>query len=438
MNLNMNALTRFNSYNSYNSFIGITSSSYNNSNNSVNNMYNKTNNNNTLNSFSISSSYKDTYAKKLSELQSYTSDSKEFYSDFVDKFSELKRSSNSLKSYGSSSVFKEGSYGSNDANVVSTTSTNSYDASDYKIEVSQLAAGKSISYNELSSTGNDLVKDGNISINNGKSSYNFDVNTENALNNKDAINKIAETVNKANIGVSATTVEKDGKVSLKLQAATTGENSKLAVAFGSDLSKAISVKTTEEGKNAKYKVNDVDYTSESNNVKLSSTINASLNSIGKAKISSDNVDSKKIVDAVKKFANDYNKIVNLLDKNSSKSTKLEELADSFKSTKDNSSSLSEIGITVANDGKFSVNEDKLKSAVNSDYKKVKNMFGGSSGIANQTYNKVQNAMNNSKNLYPDFQFSSGDSSIYSSNNSNVIYSQYNSVYSSGLFVNSLR
>jgi len=435
MNLNMNALTRFNNYNS---FIGSTSSLYNNSNNNVNSVYNKTNNNNTLNNFSISSSYKDTYAKKLSELQSYTSDSKEFYSDFVDNFSELKRSSNSLKSYGSSSIFKEGSYGSNDTNVVSTTSTNGYDTSDYKIEVSQLATGKSISYKELSSTENDLVKDGSISINNGKSSYNFDVNTENALNNKDAINKIAETVNKANIGVSARTVEKDGKVSLKLQATTTGENSKLTVAFGSDLSNAISVKATEEGKNAKYKVNDVDYTSESNNVKLSSKSNASLNSIGKVKISSDNVDSKKIVDAVKKFANDYNKTVNFLDKNSSKSTKLEDLADSFKSTKDSSSSLSEIGITVGDDGKFSVNEDKLKSAVNSDYKKVKNIFNGSSGIANQTYNKVQNAMNNSKNLYPNFQFSSGDSSIYSSNNSNVIYSQYNSVYSSGLFLNSLR
>lgn len=432
MNLNMNALTR---YNNYNSFVGMTSNLYNNSNNNVNSVYNKTNN---FNNISISSSYKETYAKKLSELQSYTRDSKEFYSDFVDNFSELKRSSNSLKSYGSSSVFKEGNYGSNDTTVVSTTSTSSYNTSDYKIEVSQLATGKSISYKELSSSGSDLVKDGSISINNGKSSYNFDVNTENALNNKDAINKIAETINKANIGVSARTVENDGKVSLKLQATTTGENSKLTVAFGSDLSNAISVKTTEEGKNAKYKVNDVDYTSESNNIKLSSTINASLNSIGKAKISSDNIDSKKVVDAVKKFANDYNKIINFLDKNSSKSTKLEDLADSFKSTKDSSSSLSEIGITVGDDGKFSINQDKLKSVVNSDYKKVKNIFSGSSGIANQTYNKVQNAMNNSKNLYPNFQFSSGDSSIYSSNNSNIIYSQYNSVYTSGLFLNSLR
>lgn len=435
MNLSMSALTRFNNYNS---FIGMTSSLYNNSNN-VNSVYNKTNDyNNTLSNFNIFSSYNNTYAKKLSELQSYTSNSKEFYSDFVSNFSDLKRSSNALKSYGASSVFKEGNYGSNNTSIVSAASTSTYNTSDYKIEVSQLATGKSITYNELSSTGNELVKDGSISIDNGKSSYTFDVNTENALNNKDAMNKIAETVNKAGIDVKATVVEKDGKSSLKLQSTTTGENSKLAVTFGSDLNNAVSVKVTEAGKNAKYKVNDVDYTSESNTVNLSSTVKATLNGIGNAQISSDNVDSKKVVDAVKKFANDYNKVVSFLDKNSSKSTKIEGLADSFESIKNKSNSLAEIGITVEDDGRLSVNEDKLKSVVNSDYKKVKNVFGGSSGIASETYNRVQNAMNNSKNLYPSFKFNSGDSSIYSSNNSNIIYSQYNSIYSSGLFLNSLR
>lgn len=436
MNLSMSALTRLNNYNN---FIGITSSLYNNSNNNVNSVYNKTNNyNNNLNNFSVSSNFNNTYAKKLSELQSYTSASKEFYSDFVDNFSDLKRSANSLKTYGTSSVFKEGNYGSNDTSVVSATSTSTYNTSDYKIEVSQLATGKAITYNELSSTGNELVKDGSISIDNGKTSYTFNANTEKALNNKDAMNKIAETVNKADIGVKATVVEKDGKSSLKLQATATGENSKLAVTFEGNLSNATSVKTTEAGKNAKYKVNDIDYTSESNNVNLSSTVKATLNGVGKAQISSDNVDSKKVVDAVKKFASDYNKVVGFLEENSSKSTKIEGLADSFGAIKNKSNSLAEIGITVGEDGKLSINEGKLKSVVNSDYKKIKNIFGGSSGIASDTYNKVQIAMNNSKNLYPSFQFNSGDNSIYSLNNSNIIYSQYNSVYSSGLFLNSLR
>ncbi|WP_243156168.1 flagellar filament capping protein FliD [Clostridium sp. C2-6-12] len=434
--MNLSPLTRFNYYNSIS---GITSNIYNNSNYNANNVYNKTNSTNSLSNFNVSSIYNNnTYAKKLSELQSYTKDSKEFYSDFVDKFSDLKRSSSALKSYGNSSVFKEGTYGSNDTSVVSVTSTNNFNSTDYKVEVSQLATGKAITYNELSSTGKELVKDGSISIDNGKNSYTFDVNTENALNNKEAINKIAETVNKADIGVKATVVESNGKSSLKLQSATTGENSKLEVTFGGDLNASLNVKATEAGKNVKYKVNDVDYTSENNTVNLSNTVKANLNGIGKAQVSSDNVDSKKVVDAVNKFASDYNKVVSFLDKNANKSTKIEGLADSFEAIKYNKNSLSEIRITVGDDGKLSVNQDKLKNVVGSDYKKVKNIFGGSSGIASETYNKVQEAMNSSKNLYPSFKLSSGDTSIYSSNNSNIIYSQYNSIYSSGLFLNSLR
>jgi len=137
------------------------------------------------------------------------------------------------------------------------------------------------------------VKDGSISINNGQNSYDFDVNTEKALNNKDAMNKIAETVNKAGIGVKATVEEANGKSALKFESATTGVNSKLSVAFGSDLNNGISVKSTQDGKNANYKVNNVDYSSENNNVNLSYTVKASLNSVGKAEISSNNVDSKK-------------------------------------------------------------------------------------------------------------------------------------------------
>lgn len=117
--MNISELTRFNNYNS---FIGIKSSLYNNLNNNISSVNNKTNNyNNTLNNFSISSSYNNTYTKKLNELQEYTNDSKEFYSDFVDNFSDLKRSSNSLKSYGSSSVFKEGNYGSKVQNAMNNS-----------------------------------------------------------------------------------------------------------------------------------------------------------------------------------------------------------------------------------------------------------------------------------------------------------------------------
>ncbi|EKQ51321.1 MULTISPECIES: hypothetical protein [unclassified Clostridium] len=66
------------------------------------------------------------------------------------------------------------------------------------------------------------------------------------------------------------------------------------------------------------KVNSIDYSSESNNINLSSTVKASLNSTGNAEISANNIDSSKIISVVKKFTNDYNKAVNFLEDNSSK------------------------------------------------------------------------------------------------------------------------
>lgn len=435
MSLTISALTRMYAYNN---FINSSYSLYNNSNNNTSSVYNKTNNsNNTLNGFNASSSFNDTFSKKLSELQIYTNDSKEFYSNFVDDFSELKRSSAALKNYSSTSVFKADSYGSSNTEVVSAAKTGNYDTNNYAVEVSQLAAGKSILYNELTSTGKELVTSGSISINNGQNSYNFDVATENALNNKDAMNKIAEKVNKAAIGVKATVEEVNGKSSLKFESNTTGENSKLTVTLGDNLSQQMTVKSIQAGINAKYKVNDVDYTSESNSINLSSTVKATLKSVGKAEISSNNIDSNRIVNAVKDFAGDYNKVVNFLSNNSDKSAKIESLANSFKSTKYSSSSLSSIGITVGYDGKLSVNENTLKNAISEDFKNVKDILGGTSGTAAQTYTKVQEAMNNSKNLYPSFQFDSGESSIYSYKNANVLYSQYSSLYSGGFFLNSL-
>jgi len=134
MSSNLSALAK---YNNYNSFINMSSTLYNNSNKNVNSLYNnlnksanslfnKTNNyNNNLNSIDNFSNFTETYSKKISVLQKYTTDSKEFYSEFVGKFTDLKKSSNALKAAGSNSVFKANTYGSDDTNVVSISKTGS-------------------------------------------------------------------------------------------------------------------------------------------------------------------------------------------------------------------------------------------------------------------------------------------------------------------------
>ena len=92
---------------------------------------------------------------------------------------------------------------------------------------------------------------------------------------------------------------------------------------------------------------------------------------------------------------------------------------------------------IDSSGKINVNENTLKSAVQNDISNVKKVLGNSSGIANAVYDKANEAMKNGKNLYPAFEMNNNDISTYSYNNSSIIFSQYNSAYSNGLFLNYL-
>jgi flagellar hook-associated protein 2 len=228
----------------------------------------------------------------------------------------------------------------------------------------------------------------------------------------------------------------NGKSSLGFESTTTGENSQLSVDFGNDLNNKMNVKSIQEGKNAKYKVNNVEYSSESNSVNLSNKVKASLNSVGKAEVSANNINSKSIVDAVKTFAYDYNKVVDFLSKNSTNSTNIKNIDSSFERITYNSSSLSSIGITVGFDGKLSVNENNLIKSASDNYKNVENILGSSSGIAYQSCIKAQNSINNSSNAYSSIQSNSSNKSRFKFNNYNSIFSQYRTAYSRGLFLNS--
>ena len=157
-----------------------------------------------------------------------------------------------------------------------------------------------------------------------------------------------------------------------------------------------------------------------------------LKGAGKADISDGILDSSKIVDAVKNFANDYNEVVSFLKDNSSKSYKIENLAYSFNTNKFLNNSLSGIGMEIDSTGKINVNEKELKSSIENDINNVKKVLGNSSGIANSAYDKATEAMKNGKNLYPQFEGINNDISTYSYTNSNIIFSQYNSVYNLSL------
>ena len=168
----------------------------------------------------------------------------------------------------------------------------------------------------------------------------------------------------------------------------------------------------------------------------------------KTALENNTADSKKvtedqntnIINAVEKFASNYNDAVTFLKNNSSKSEKISDLVQSYTSiVKYNKSTLSGIGINVDANGKLTVDKDKLANAIKENKNAVRNALGDStSGVANKVYNKTTVAMIQSKELYPASKLKNdyiNNTYFYNPNNSSIL--QANQMYSSGLFLNLL-
>jgi len=97
-----------------------------------------------------------------------------------------------------------------------------------------------------------------------------------------------------------------------------------------------------------------------------------------------------IINAVEKFATNYNDTVTFLKNNSEKSQKISDLAESYVNiVKYNKSTLSEIGVNVDANGKLTIDKDKLTNVIRDNKNAVRNAFGNSiSGVANKVYNKT--------------------------------------------------
>ncbi len=89
-------------------------------------------------------------------------------------------------------------------------------------------------------------------------------------------------------------------------------------------------------------------------------------------------DTDKIYDAVKAFADDYNKVIKAADGVNTSSIKKSAI-NMINYTEKNASALSAIGITIGSDYRLSIDEEKFKSA---DMNKVKSLFHGSGSYAN--------------------------------------------------------
>ena len=194
----------------------------------------------------------------------------------------------------------------------------------------------------------------------------------------------------------------------------------------------------QDGTDAKYAIDGVNYQSASNTVAVDKgNVSVSLNKIttgtGKVTVGKDN---STIVTSAKDLVTNYNKLNSVLS-NSDTTKQGSKVLDGISTMVNGSRAkdFASIGISMNNNtGELKVDEKKLTEAVESNPDKVKKLLSGAGGLAKGIENVANSISNNSVTNYlkaPSKLTSSDYGSHFSSNN----WMQQQNYFSQGLFLN---
>ena len=246
---------------------------------------------------------------------------------------------------------------------------------------------------------------------------------------------MAAALNEKNLGITASVSESDGKSTLVFTSDKTGtENAFSAELTGESAVKA-GLEEKQQARDAKYTVDGgEEQVSQSNEIKLlDGDLGVTLKGAGSTEIVHRTADDAQTVEAVKKFADSYNKVLSFLNKYKDKSSTLNSMAYSYGLTRLLSGTLSQIGINTDSKGVLSISEARLKDALRNNREDVEKVLGGAGGLAYQTYAKTESISirQKSQSFYPKPPSLRDDNFTYGRNR------KYANPYMCGMFFNYL-
>jgi flagellar hook-associated protein 2 len=295
---------------------------------------------------------------------------------------------------------------SSDSSAVSATTSSSASTGSYQVVVSSLAScGESYS-NELTS---DTISSGSLVFTiGGGSSQTIDIPADTTSGSTTTLSEAASYINKQNLGITASVVTDSGGSRLTLTSTSSGSAASVSVQSAPDGLTFTNV----AGTNASLTVNGVPINSSSN--KVSSAITGvTLTLTGTTSSSGATIavaaDTSQIASAVSSFISDYNTIITDLNSqfqynagvaegttsSSSDSTSgvLEDdstarlIQDQLlsaipmsggDSTSSSITALSQLGITMNDDGTLTLDSSTLENELSSSYSDVQNFFQSAS------------------------------------------------------------
>lgn len=375
----------------------------------------------------------------------YASSTDTFLRTYESELTSLESSASRLSLSNRSNVFTNYEAGSSNEETATVSSTSHLEtAIDLELDVQSTAqAQKNVSASHYAFERVDAGADMNFTIQSaaGKekeiSVSSTDKNGE-TRGYKEMYEEAAAQINAdASLGVRASVETREGKVSLVLTAKNTGEANGFTVSGETGAADGLEQASaqaqdavytiTQNGESGTYQSSSNTFTLDNGNVRVD------LKNTGKTELYT-GVDEDEIVSAVKDLVENYNSVTNLLEKNSGRGNGAASQLAAFNRGMADEKTLSRLGITYDKNGDLTVDEDKLKNALEEEYETTVNLIGGQFGIAERTLSKADHALSDSvQHIVSNDLSSSVFDSGWSSNSETSSYTLMNQFVRSGAY-----
>lgn len=331
--------------------------------------------------------------------QIFSEESEAALNQLYNSVSDLANNAKELTPTDFNSVFNDRTATSSEPTVVTATAIDAFSSDSgaaeatYNISVTQLAQAQENTGLELNAADSSVVDLGTNTFNvniNGQD-YELSIEVVEGDTNEDVLQKVAQVINGAGIGISTEVTDgsEEGAKRLDITSDDIGAASVFTI---SDVSgNAVtatgvdSVSTT--GQDAAYEVDGINYTSGSNTISLDEgLVTVNLQGVGES-ILTVSPDEEKVKNAITDFVSEVNSFVDFLKTNDDYIN--DEVLSSVNSfINDHKGELESFGITQGEEDKLEVDTDKLAMATSQNMTEIKEAFSGFDGLAVQMNNSA--------------------------------------------------
>lgn len=315
-----------------------------------------------------------------------------FLSSLNSSMKTLGSSAKSLTASDGSSIFDRKIVSSSDSKAVTGSANSKASIQTYNINVLKVAQAQINKGFSLESGAATQLSEGthkfSISVgDNEPVEVSFDVSA--GQSNKTVLTNMASAINSKKLGITATVVsdEETNTSHLQITSDRTGTDSAFSITqLEGDAVEKTGIETVStEARNAEYTVNDSEVRySQENTVDLDrGNVKMHFNSeTGKNVEVRVHQDAAAITSRIKDFIDEYNHTIDSLAFSSKDFKGAEDLGKEFARLSEfKSVALSSVGIDVHDDGSLSVDDEKLRKALESSPERVRSILAGASGVA---------------------------------------------------------